>query len=783
MFNIAGNGAGGYNINNSLRFRSNASAASTAYFTRTPASNTNRTTWTWSSWVKRAFISSSGETTLFGSTISSSDRILISFYQDKLNIYGISSGTAFNVNSTAVYRDPSAWYHVVVVFDSTQATSSNRIKLYINGIQITSFGTSTYPNLNQSLAINSTNQHQIGRHFDGTSQVNFMDGYLAEVNFIDGQALTPSSFGATDAITGVWQPSKYTGTYGTNGFYLNFSDTSALTTASNAGLGKDWSGNTNYWNTTNISVTSGVTYDAMTDSPTNTSETVGNYPVLNPVNPAQSGVTISYGNLRFTNSNGSTATNASSTFGEITGAPIIIAPDKYYFEATDTLTGTGSVASAEYVAVGNKAYRRNGQDVGLASYGASYTTGDVIGVAVDRVAGTVTFYKNNVSQGAQTGGNPSGNIAVYGYSGNIWDINFGQRPFVYTPPSGYVRLNTYNLPTPTVLQGNKVMDATTYTGTGATQSITNAGSFTPDLVWIKSRTSSIHGNQITDSVRGVTKNIKSNSTAAEVTDTNGLTAFNSNGFTIGSDAGYNTSGNSIVGWQWQAGQGSTSSNTNGSITSTVSVNTTAGFSIVTYTGTGANATVGHGLGVAPSFIICKNRGTTQDWAIYHSSLGNTQFLIFTTATAGTSSAYWNNTSPTSSVFTVGTQNRVNANTMVAYCWAEITGFSKFGSYAGNGSSDGTFIYLGFRPKFIMVKKTSATGNWEIFDSSRNTSNLTNLQLLPNLSNAESTSTTGVCDLVSNGVKWRGSGGDENASGATYIYAAFAENPFKYSNAR
>ena len=338
MFNIAGNNASGYNLTNSLRFRSNASAASTAYLTRTPASNTNRTTWTWSGWVKRAFISSSGETTLFGAAINSGDRILISFYQDKLLMYAVSGGVASNLSSTAVYRDPSAWYHVVVAMDTTQATASNRSRLYINGTEITSFASSTRPNQNQTFAINSTNQHQIGRNFDGTSQVNFMDGYLAEVNFVDGQALTPSSFGSTDAVTGSWIPKKYSGTYGTNGFYLPFTDNSALTTASNVGLGRDYSGNSNYWVTNNISITAGSTYDSMTDVPTNTSITAGNYAVINPLWKG-SVVTLTNGNLSYS-ATGATNSIAYSTYGITSG--------KWYAEWTQ---GTTPAGGAMYVGI------------------------------------------------------------------------------------------------------------------------------------------------------------------------------------------------------------------------------------------------------------------------------------------------------------------------------------------------------------------------------------------------------------------------------------------------
>ena len=334
-----------------------------------------------------------------------------------------------------------------------------------------------------------------------------------------------------------------------------------------------------------------------------------------------------------------------------------------------------------------------------------------------------------------------------------------------------------------IINGSKVMQAVLYTGTGATQTI--AVGFQPDLVWIKSR-SAATDNKLTDSVRGATKALISNSTAAETTDTNGITAFTSNGFTLGSDSVYNTNGATYVAWCWQAGQGSTSSNTNGSITSTVSVNASAGFSVVTYTGNGtAGATVGHGLGVAPAFIINKSRSAVISWAVYHSALTGTAGIFLDQATgAVTNSGYWNNTNPTSSVFSIGNSTLVNvaSQTQVAYCWTPIEGYSSFGKYIGNGSTDGVFVYTPFRPKFVIIKRTDTTGDWYTFDTIRDPYNATAQGLSPNSSTAEA-SYTGWGDLLSNGFKIRRTDAAWNGSGATYIYMAFAENPFKNALAR
>jgi len=781
--------AGGYDINNSLRFRSSASA----YLSRTPASAGSRTTWTFSAWVKRGTLGAAAQA-LLGAGTSNTVYDRISFESDSIRIV-LNNGTG-DVNTTQVFRDPSAWYHVVVAFDTTQATASNRVKIYVNGSQVTSFATATYPSQNYTTNINNNILSTVGALYAG-SYGTYYDGYQADVYFIDGSQKAASDFGETDATTGVWKPKAYTGTYGTNGFYLKFSDI-ATTSGSNAGLGKDFSGNTNYWTTNNISVTSGTTYDAMKDSPTNTSATVANYCVVSPIayRTTTPTPTITNGNLTVVCPSASLSSIGSSTFGVSSG--------KWYWEVTKTGTAFGNTgvalapfsqtvsSSFDFGSESNEyAYQNGGTKVNnnsATSYGASYTNGDVIGVALDLDAGTLTFYKNNTSQGTAFSSLPTGTYIVGcydSYNGSGFEFNFGQRPFAYTPPTGYLALNTYNLPTPTILQGNKYMDATLYTGTGTSQVTVNAGQFKPDFVWLKSR-SNAYNHELYDSVRGVQKRMNSNATNAESTSTNGLTAFNSNGFTQGGEYETGLSGN-YVGWQWQAGQGSTSSNTSGSITSTVSVNATAGFSIVTYTGTGANATVGHGLGVAPKFtaVKCRNDGTI-GWVNYHASLGNTQFLnLNSTNVAGTGSTVWNNTSPTSTTIALGTDSAVNGSTKtyVIYAWAEIAGFSKFTSYVGNGSTDGPFVFLGFRPKFVLMKNITTAGYaWQILDTSRNTYNVMNAQLFPNSSAAEDT-TNVLVDYLSNGFKLRNADGAQNLSSNTYIVAAFAENPFKNANAR
>jgi hypothetical protein len=413
--------------------------------------------------------------------------------------------------------------------------------------------------------------------------------------------------------------------------------------------------------------------------------------------------------------------------------------------------------------------------------------------------GNLVFYKNNTSQGtAYSSGTFSGKtiMPAVGNGGGAtvtYTLNAGQRPFAYTAPSGFKALCTANLPAPLVTKPSTVMDVVTYTGTGATRSITGLG-FSPDFVWIKERGATA-GHNSYDIVRGASVYLASESTNAEGTDTDALTSFNSDGFSLGS--GYtvksaNGSGRSYVAWTWDAGS-STVTNTQGSITSQVRANASAGFSIVTYTGTGSSATVGHGLGVEPHLIITKNRSNgSYGWYTYAKAVGNTKYLILEGTAAATTFNLWQDTTPTSSVFYLSSNAAVmnNGNNYVAYCFAPVVGYSSFGSYVGNGSSDGSFVYTGFRPRLVMIKCSTAVFDWRIFDTSRsdaNGANVVNYKLYPNTSGAENgsggdNSSTNNIDILSNGFKLRTANGATNDP-QTYIYAAFAESPFNYARAR
>ena len=323
--------------------------------------------------------------------------------------------------------------------------------------------------------------------------------------------------------------------------------------------------------------------------------------------------------------------------------------------------------------------------------------------------------------------------------------------------------------------------AKTYTGDGSTPSITFDGDtdMQPDLVWYKSR-SNAYSHGLFDVLRGASEQLYAASTATEATYS-GVSSFDSDGFTLGSDAGGNENSATYVAWCWKA-NGAGSSNTDGSITSTVSANTTAGFSIVKWTGDDSTATIGHGLGAVPKMIITKRYDASGNWFTYRHSLGNTKYILLEATDAeATSSNAWDDTSPTSSVFTKASANNIDTGTYIAYCFAEKQGYSKIGSYTGNGNADGTFIYTGFRPAWIMTKKTSTTSPWHIYDNKRSASgfNVIGGKLTADATDAETVGTE--CDFVSNGVKIRASGSDVNGSGASFVYAAFAEAPLVNSN--
>jgi hypothetical protein len=820
----------------SLRF----DRGSNTYLTRTPSSASNRKTFTFSCWIKRANFASSVQTLIIArptSTPNTSIQIL-----DTNNIRIQDTGISMDLRSSRVFRDVSSWYHIVVAVDTTQSTSSNRAKLYINGSQETSFSTETYPTQNGDTLLNNTNQHEIGDMlYSGTT--NF-DGYMSEINFVDGLALDPTYFGETK--NGVWIAKKYTGSYGTNGYRLEFKNTS-VGTGSSSTIGADTSGNDNHWTSSGIAA-----HDCnFPDSPEN------NFCTLNSVGRRYGQsytATFSEGNLKAVQGG-----NATHIWGTMAINQIASQGGVYFEVRLDSTDGNRSYGGLiGDNGVNNKSSNSNGATyhypikalIDLMSNVRGHFGTDTDGTSTDLTSGNTGFsdgdiagfailsdgkffchrngtYIKNASGNTgnpSTGANPVATIDLtegdwvpyVGYNSS-YSVNFGQDStfagqessggnqdangigdFKYAVPTNCLALCTSNMAEPTIgpnsaTQADDHFNTVIFSGTGSSPlSVTGVG-FQPDWLWMKRRDNATNGNNILyDSTRGGTNALRSNTNGAESQFGDMVITFASDGFSFTGTDGLNASSDySNVAWNWKANGGTTSSNSDGTTTSTVQANTTAGFSIITYTGNAtAGATIGHGLGKAPKWVITKARSGSYSWLVGHDEIASDAWtdalLLDTDGATSDSNLFWNDTVPNSTVVTLGgAYNPVNGNnvTYVMYAFAEIEGYSKFGSYTGNGSSDGTFVYTGFRPAWVLLKVTNQSSQrWELFDSVRSPNNPSDDRLSPNLSDAEYTGYQ-TPDFLSNGFKLTSTQGYTNDSGNNYIYIAFAEAPFKYANAR
>jgi len=1140
MFNtqiLAGSSGQGGETQQSLKFNDDESQ----YLSWTPAAAGNRKTWTWSGWVKPSAFGKAQP--IFSAYTSSTDYTILGFDLsgfigggDSLKLWSaISNSTVCAFTTNAVFRDPSAWYHIQVVTDTTQATSTDRVKLYVNGEQITSLATATYPSQNADAGmVNATTLHQLGTLASGT--YGKFDGYLSDINFIDGQALDASSFG--QFTNGYWKKKDYSGSYGTNGFHLTFADdvvsegfnvatyrgTGANQSISGLGLSPDLlflkSRSATYLHyrfdsvrgpTKRLTNTSGdesttstelISFDAdgfTVGSDVGTNQSGGSMvawcwdagsgsPVSNTdgtitatvkANPAYGFSIISYTGDSVNNSTIGTGLNSEaemviiknrtddtandswpvwhkdigtgkylsfsttgaavtssvwndggftndvisisswnginksgttyigyawhsvagySSIGSYSGTgstvsvntgfkaawllikrtdtsgfswvmldntrnpsgelddfllaetnivetnngTVKVLPTATGFDVTGTATsinasggtyiymafadtreaafwkdvsgqgnhwqpnnldyrdslidspannfatfnalepqanvytfsegnlkavapvsgypyvlGTMYVASGKWYGefllnssngyeligietspfYGSKLIGQGADGWGYATwngtvynnnsgtaYGNTYTTGDIIGVAMDLENNYLYFSKNGVWQNSgnpASGASGTGGINISSISGtavsmgvsnndnsnsSTFTANFGQdstlsgaRPaggnvdannigdFAYPVPSGgYLALCSANLPTPTIIDGSEHFNTVLWSAQSPYGDISISGvNFQPDFVWVKSRPQA-YGHTLFDSVRGVAKTLYSDSTSVETANSayGYLSSFDADGFTGSagsSDNSYfNYIGNSYVAWNWKAG-GTSVSNTDGTITSQVSANTDAGFSVVSWVHSSTTSTIGHGLTTAPNLIILKSRTTAYNWDVGSDAIGWGNRMNLNSTAAAYSPAFWNSTAPTSSVFTYEGTGATNGDNMIAYCFANTEGYLKAGSYTGNGSTDGPFIYTGFRPAWVMIKNSSGTGGWEIHDNKRLGYNPADETLDANTSAAEATGND--LDILSNGFKVRNIYGTSNTNGNTYIYLAFAENPFKYANAR
>ena len=794
-----------------------------SYFGFTPGSAGNRRTWTYSAWIKlgklsiqRSFLSATGSeyTDL---RISSADKLV--FYIDD------TSSPTYSLYSTALLRDPSAWYHIVIAFDTTQGTAANRVKIYINGQQLSAFDTSNYPAQNYEGTINNNVLHAIGRREQGDGHP--YDGYLSEVHFIDGTALSASSFGQTGAY-GEWKPKKYGGSYGTNGFFFEFKQTG--TSQNSSGIGADTSGNDNHWTVNNI-----ASHDVMLDNPTN------NFSVMASNDYAgaaafrdgglfirDSGTVLGLSTIRPTSGKWYWEVDLD---GRYSGSPYwgaLFSPANEDGDSNDyDAIGTSNVKIVSYSGDANFITVEGGT---LSASHGPWPADHIWGFAYDVDAGKLWISKNgDFTAVGVSGSNPStatnpaasglgshcipafgpigststqfnaflranfgadGTFAGAQTSGGESDDN-GYGDFKYDVPSGFLSICTKNLPEPPV-KPRKNFNTVLYTGNGTTgQSITGVG-FQPDWVWAKARTSTTgSSHRLYDSVRGVTKQLRIESTNGEITDTE-LTSFDSDGFTIDDDGNGSLNDNNIgyVSWNWKAGNATlgTGDFTQGSIASTCSRNVDAGFSIINYQGNAtAGATFGHGLSSAPELVIVKNRDSDGfGWVSGWTALTFEKNLIFnTTDLVGDETVQWNDTAPSSTLITLGSDNGVNKNgdDFICYAFHSVDGFSRFGKYNGNGSADGDFIYTGFKPKFVIIKSLANSTPWMVFDSERDSFNPVSTYLLTYNNAAEASApSSNAIDFCSNGFKQRQTHADMNSNGQDYVYMAFADIPFKYANA-
>ncbi len=750
-FHWFGDGRQPYQVKKSLRFRK----ANSNYLARVMGAPTSQNIWTFSVWVKRGELS--GAQDILGLGTGN-----FQIYFGTGGEFNFFNGAGAVFATTAVYRDPTAWMHILLSVNPG-ASGVNKVRLFINGTEITAYAVDNRAAFASSSYNSSGITHVVG---STAGIINVFDGEMADLHFIDGQQKVASDFGQFDVQTGVWMPIAYAGTYGANGHRLDFTDNSAATAAA---IGADRSGNGNNFTPANVSITAGVTNDSLVDSPTMYGadnglggEARGNYATFNFLD--KGAVVLS--NACQSLSNASTWASARST--------IAVDEGKYYAEVRiDTAGGTmagivGLTASlASYPGIDVQGYGyldTTGNYYHSAvntALGATLAGGDYLGIALDATAGTVQWYKNGVAQGGAitlTGVTKPYFFAVGSNTPGASSINFGQKAFNNAAPAGFKALCTQNLPVPVIQKPSQYFNVVTYTANGGVQAVTGAG-HQPDMLYSKARAIASQHYWM-DSVRGPANLLTSDSAGQENAAATFVTSFDPDGFSHGT--GNYAAAAPVSAWLWKKAA-------------------IAGMDLLLFTGNGVNRAIAHTLGAIPAFLIAKARGpVNRSWLLYHQILGASNYLIFDSPNATAVNAGVWNTAPTSSNVNVGTVAGTNASgdNMEIIAFAEVPGFSKQGGYVGNANADGTFVYCGFRPRAILLKRFDASEAWLAIDAVRDPQNPVGTYFTPNTAAAEAS--TPLIDFVANGFKMRVNGATNVGN---YVFAAFAEAPFKYSRAR
>jgi len=801
-----------------------------SHLSMTPASNGNRRVWTFSCWVKRMQLGA--YSSMFSGGVGGGGAVdYFLFWNDDTLCFTNYNSSSYDIRTNAFFRDPTGWMHLVLAVDSTQGTASNRVKIYVNGSQMTSFADSTYPSQNYDFEINKAVTQKIGyNHY------NYLNGHIAEVNFVDGLQLTPTSFAYESFQTGAWRPKKYEGAYGSNGYHLNFSDNSGVTATT---LGKDRSGQGNDFTSTGI-----ATRDSRLDSPSNNFCTFNNIDVnVNNIG------TYEEGNLKVSMPSGNNHMRTDSTMMPSSG--------KWYVELTfvsgynspDNTTHVGVISgNASRASSNNDGYNQNNHNNSVAvcyqSGGViktqansniltglpTFQNGDILGIALDLdndkffCSKNGTFFSNGTgTQDPVTGANPlySGgvitshkyngfNIGIKGYSNQTMKANYGADStfsgtttaggfkddggigdFKYAVPAGFKAICSNNFSPGSsggVYNPKKHFNVIKYAGDG-TQVVRGVG-FEPGLVWVKNMNDT-HHHQWHDINRGPTGGLIRSNSSLSAGSSYLFDSFDPDGFTTasGNITGVNNSGNDFTAACWKAG-GAPVTNSEGTVSGSVSANPEAGFSIVKYTGSGGHVTRGHGLGRKPKIILSKKTNASGDWFVnlddtafpeidedrHYIILNSTAVLDGPNGNIAPAVAPDNSAAITDTIYSIGGDLNESGQSYINYLWAEIPGYSRFGTYRGNNNTNGQYVHCGFRPAWVMVRNIDVTSHWYICDNARDPLNLDHKRYFEADDTDGGTANYEFFDWCATGFKCRAPGGShQNASGNRILFMAFAEN--------